>query len=206
LFARAEITTDLNRSEVESQIEKELAKSLERVENPERQQELRAYTKPTVTEVTMLSRTFDFRPFAESIIRFKESISKYTNVKFSRAPATIAIVQMSNGFAEAKIDVRTDSKLLADWESLVKTAFPFSTEPVSRWNDPGLYQTDIDENEYYRRFVSIAGETMGWETHIGTGWTEAATLRYERHIPSIVAGPGNPSFAHKMMSIFHFQI
>jgi acetylornithine deacetylase/succinyl-diaminopimelate desuccinylase-like protein len=142
---------------------------------------------------------FDVAEFVQALVSLKQQVtgSQYTNALYARTPCAIAILEVHEGTAQAKVDIRTDDRLFGDMACIAGVdRFPGWT--ISRWGDPGLEQPGIEENAHFRRFVDCCRRAYpNTVTAAHSGWTEAALLSKGLGIPVVIAGPGRTEWAHK---------
>ena len=122
---------------------------------------------------------------------------RYTNALYARTPCVFAILDVHEGTAQAKVDIRTDDRLFGDMARIVGPD-RFPGWAISRWGDPGLEQPGIEESVPFRRFAACCRRAYpNTVTAAHSGWTEAALLSKGLHVPVVIAGPGRTEWAHK---------
>jgi|GEM_PF-2990435 len=142
---------------------------------------------------------FSVAGFVQALVDLKQQVTdrRYTNALYARTPCAVAILEVHDGTAQAKVDVRTDDRLFADMPRIAgPDHFPGWT--IVRWGDPGLEQPGIEETAAFRRFCDCCRRAYpNTVTAAHSGWTEAALLSKGLGVPVVVAGPGRTEWAHK---------
>jgi acetylornithine deacetylase/succinyl-diaminopimelate desuccinylase-like protein len=142
---------------------------------------------------------FTVTEFVQALVDLKQQVTggPYTNALYARTPCVFAILDVREGTARAKVDIRTDDRLFAD---LARIGGPdrFPGWTISRWGDPGLEQPGIEDSVSFRRFVDCCRRAYP-NTVIAahSGWTESALLSKGLGVPVVIAGPGRTEWAHK---------
>jgi acetylornithine deacetylase/succinyl-diaminopimelate desuccinylase-like protein len=142
---------------------------------------------------------FAVADFVRQLLGLKQQVTggQYTNALYPRTPCAVAILDVREGIARAKVDIRTDDRLFGDLDDIAGPGrFPGWT--IARWGDPGLEQPGIEDNVGFRRFVDCCRRVYP-NTVIAahSGWTEAALLSKGLGVPVVIAGPGRTEWAHK---------
>lgn len=169
------------------------------LEDGARRQYARERLRVEITPVAGSRPGFAVVDFVNALVDLKRQVTdrRYTNALYSRTPCVVAILDVHEGTAQAKVDVRTDDRLFGDMERIVgPNRFPGWT--IVRWGDPGLEQPGIEENAHFRRFAACCRRAYpNTVTAAHSGWTEAALLSKGLGVPVVIAGPGRTEWAHK---------
>lgn len=194
-FAECVLSTPLNQSALEQICSKELERHLARVQTPDTAA-LRADTHLTLTK-TGPDRLFDVGPFAAQLLDFRAATkARYTNAVYGQPPFTIAAVQIHEGCAQAKVDIRTDTSLRVQLGALLAEHFSPPTDVAIKWNDPGLEDPALADHPRLLQLQRICEQYRPTRIMAHSGWTEAAVWSTLLHIPTVVGGPGQRGQAH----------
>jgi acetylornithine deacetylase/succinyl-diaminopimelate desuccinylase-like protein len=198
-FAHAMVSAELDEAALREICEQEIEAAIERIVDDERRRNARNY-KLSVASVTESRPAFDVREFADVLLELKRQATdkRYTNALYGRTPFTFAILDVQNGAARAKIDLRPDDRLGDDLESLAAKEASTRWAINIKWNDPGLELPGIEKNVAFQRFLDCCRQVFPQTVPTPhSGWTEAAFMSKSLGIPVVVAGPGQMHLTHK---------
>jgi len=169
------------------------------LEDDARRQYARERLLLEITPVAGARPGFAVAGFVQALVDLKRHVTdrRYTNALYARTPCVVAILDVRDGTAHAKVDVRTDDLLFEDMAGIAgPDRFPGWT--IVRWGDPGLQQPGIEETASFRRFFNCCRRAYpNTVTAAHSGWTEAALLSKGLNVPIVIAGPGRTEWAHK---------